>query len=224
MVFKYLCVLDFEATCDREKSFTPAHEVIEFPSVMLQKQENEEYEPISEFREFCKPLYNIKLTEFCKNLTGITQQQVSTASDFPVVLERHQQWLEGFSLDPTELVIVCCGRWDICDMMVDECRRWCLTPHRIYQRMINVKDMFCKQVGPFRGGMKAMLDYLEIPLEGRHHSGIDDSRNIAKMTNLLRNELSDDLVIQVDPKLFKMTKLEKNKAKAALSKRLEKRK
>jgi inhibitor of KinA sporulation pathway (predicted exonuclease) len=31
------------------------------------------------------------------------------------------------------------------------------------------------------GGMVNMLNYLNIPLEGRHHSGIDDTRNIAKI-------------------------------------------
>lgn len=29
--------------------------------------------------------------------------------------------------------------------------------------------------------MVGMLEYLNIPLEGRHHSGIDDTRNIAKI-------------------------------------------
>ena len=29
--------------------------------------------------------------------------------------------------------------------------------------------------------MTNMLDYLHIPLVGRHHSGIDDTRNIAKI-------------------------------------------
>lgn len=219
----YICVLDFEATCDRNKSFTPNHEVIEFPSVLLQKV-GDEYVAISEFREFCKPLYNIKLTEFCKQLTGISQEQVAGADDFPRVLERHRQWLEQFSLDPQELVIVCCGRWDICEMMVDECRRWCMTPHRIHLQMINVKDLFLAKFGSFRGGMKAMLEYMELDLQGRHHSGIDDSRNIARMTNSLRDQLDLSLVIHVDPKLYKMTKLEKSKAKAALERRLEKRK
>lgn len=222
-MFRFLCVLDFEATCDRGQSFTPPHEVIEFPSVMLERNEDNEYRPVAEFQEFCKPLYNIKLTEFCKNLTGITQQQVSTGDDFPKVLERHQQWLSQFSLEPEELVIVCCGRWDICEMMLNECRRWCITPHRIYMRTINVKDLFCKRFGGFRGGMKAMLEYMEIPLQGRHHSGLDDSRNIASMTSVLAGEISLDTVIQVEAKLYKMTKHEKIKAKAALSKRLEKR-
>ena len=29
--------------------------------------------------------------------------------------------------------------------------------------------------------MKEMLDFLKLPLDGRHHSGIDDAKNIAKI-------------------------------------------
>ena len=35
------------------------------------------------------------------------------------------------------------------------------------------------QVKPTKGGMDTMLENLNLPLVGRHHSGIDDTRNIA---------------------------------------------
>ncbi len=37
-------------------------------------------------------------------------------------------------------------------------------------------------------GMTEMLNALEIPLEGRHHSGIDDSRNLSKVILALLNK------------------------------------
>ena len=33
--------------------------------------------------------------------------------------------------------------------------------------------------------MAEMLDLLELPLDGRHHSGIDDAKNIAKIAKSL---------------------------------------
>lgn len=226
-MFDFICVLDFEATCDRDKSFTPAHEIIEFPSVLLQWIEGE-YRVVSEFQEFCKPIYNIKLTPFCKELTGITQEQVSRGFDFPHVLKRHQQWLEGFThLDLERVIIVTCGRWDLVDMLPDECRRWLVKPHQVYHRVINIKDAFCHKYGPFRGGMAPMLAYMDLALLGRHHSGIDDCRNIARMTAQLADSIEQalpDIIIHVDPKVYNLSKQDRAKAKAKLDRQLEKRK
>ena len=55
--------------------------------------------------------------------------------------------------------------------------------------------------------MKTMLRDLHLELEGRHHSGIDDSRNIAKILRTLAQQdphgLGSGLV---QPKLLKKTK------------------
>lgn len=219
----FICVLDFEATCDRDKSFTPQHEIIEFPSVLLQWIDGA-YQVVSEFQEFCRPLYKIKLTDFCKSLTGITQEQVSTGQDFPIVLQHHKEWLQQYTaLDPEEVLIVTCGGWDLVTMLPEECRRWVIRPHWIYHHVLNIKDAFMQRYGPFRGGMAPMLAYMDLELLGRHHSGIDDCRNIARMTLQLIDELTRELVIHVDPKVYHLTKEETAKAQTALSKRLEKR-
>lgn len=36
--------------------------------------------------------------------------------------------------------------------------------------------------------MTAMLEALKLPLEGKHHSGIDDARNIAKIVLTLQGK------------------------------------
>jgi len=46
-------------------------------------------------------------------------------------------------------------------------------------------------------GMKSMLSDLKLALDGRHHSGIDDSRNIAKILRelaKLNHELGQGIV------------------------------
>ncbi|OOQ59110.1 3'-5' exonuclease [Mucilaginibacter pedocola] len=47
---------------------------------------------------------------------------------------------------------------------------------------INVKTLFAlKKKLPFEQGMAGALDILNIPLEGTHHRGVDDAKNIAKI-------------------------------------------
>lgn len=224
-MFRFLCILDFEATCDRDKSFTPSHEIIEFPSVLLELVDGR-YQVVSEFQEFCRPIYNIKLTPFCKELTGITQEQVSKGADFPDVLKRHQAWLDQYTnLNLEDTMIVTCGRWDLVEMLPEESRRWLTKPHQIYHRVINIKDAFLHQYGPFRGGMAPMLTYMGIELLGRHHSGIDDCRNIARMAIELADAIhqAPNIVIQVDPKVYNLSKEDRAKLKTNLERQLQKR-
>ncbi|WP_331281309.1 hypothetical protein [Paenibacillus sp. UNC451MF] len=47
---------------------------------------------------------------------------------------------------------------------------------------ISIKHQHGKMIGRERGvGMERALHMLKLPLEGTHHRGIDDARNIAKI-------------------------------------------
>ncbi|CAN0548094.1 unnamed protein product [Ectocarpus sp. 12 AP-2014] len=55
-------------------------------------------------------------------------------------------------------------------------------PH--FNSWANIKEVFRSQRRPRGGkggGMPAMLSALGLVLEGRHHSGLDDCRNIARI-------------------------------------------
>lgn len=53
---------------------------------------------------------------------------------------------------------------------------------------INVKTLFAlKNKLGHETGMSGALDYLQIPLEGTHHRGIDDAKNIAKILRTILN-------------------------------------
>merc|ERR1711988_209823 len=54
-----------------------------------------------------------------------------------------------------------------------------------FKQWINIKKLFQRVTGTKAGGMKAMLDSLGLRLEGHHHSGLDDSRNIARILAVL---------------------------------------
>lgn len=70
--FQYFVVVDFEATCDKEKNPHP-QEIIEFPSVLVNSMTGQLE---ASFQTYVRPAYHQNLTDFCKELTGIQQIQV----------------------------------------------------------------------------------------------------------------------------------------------------
>lgn len=70
--FQYFVVIDFEATCDKEKNPHP-QEIIEFPSVIVSSTTGQ-LEAC--FQTYVRPTCNQLLSDFCKDLTGIQQIQV----------------------------------------------------------------------------------------------------------------------------------------------------
>ena len=53
----------------------------------------EDWEVVDEFHSFVRPVRVPILTEFCKSLTGIKQEQVDTAEVFPVVFKKWQHFI-----------------------------------------------------------------------------------------------------------------------------------
>jgi inhibitor of KinA sporulation pathway (predicted exonuclease) len=181
---KYICVLDFESTCDGSKGFD--NEIIEFPSILL-KWNGTNYEKISQFQQFCKPLVNHTVSDFCHNLTGISQHQVNNGNNFIDVLNDHYNWINTHTND--DVVFLTCGYWDLGIMMPKECKKWNIIPPKIYLNVINIKDEFKKFYSVSESyGMAWMLENLKMDLIGKHHSGIDDCNNI---TRILQRMISD---------------------------------
>ncbi|MEZ4426296.1 MAG: 3'-5' exonuclease [Nannocystaceae bacterium] len=188
--FDLLVILDFEATCQEGAPPDP-QEVIEFPSVLVSLRERA---VIAEFESFVRPVHHPRLTPFCSQLTSITQADVEAAPTFPEVLAAHQRWLEGERLlgpnaDP--FAFVTCGDWDLVTMLPAQCAAADIditTLPAAYRRWINIKQLFAAVTNKRKGfGMPTMLRTLGLTLEGRHHRGIDDCRNIAKIAVALRD-------------------------------------
>jgi inhibitor of KinA sporulation pathway (predicted exonuclease) len=201
MEYKYWCVIDFEATCwDNKKS---VNEIIEFPSVLFKLNDNNELEYLSEFRKYCKPIVNPKLSNFCVKLTGIKQSEIDQATIFPIVYKQHYEWLLSNIGDEKmleQLIFISCGDWDLKIALPNELKKWytnkdlikdnyeiykfiCKMP-TIYKRFINIKNIFY-DVYKIKGGMVRMLKHMNLELEGRHHSGLDDCKNIGKILKTL---------------------------------------
>ncbi|KAF9289399.1 hypothetical protein BGZ68_009423 [Mortierella alpina] len=85
----YLC-FDVEATCEKGFSFEFPNEVIEFPVVLL---DGSTLEVVDEFHSYVRPTNRPTLSDFCMELTGITQQTINEAPTFTEVLSLFEDWL-----------------------------------------------------------------------------------------------------------------------------------
>lgn len=200
----YLCVLDFEATCwDTTSSKDKSQmEIIEFPSVLYKIDEVTSTQTfISEFAKYVKPTINQTLSTFCTELTGITQSVVNSAQTFIHVYREHIKWIESNVPANATLIFATCGHWDLRTQLPRELQNKKCKKHSYYLKYINVKDEFENFYRTKAGGMTGMLDKLGLKLDGRHHSGIDDTKNIAKIAiHLINAGLTFDnyTIIQLD--------------------------
>lgn len=214
ILFPYVCILDFEATCEKDVKYFD-NEIIEFPSVLLEYNydlQNPSYKNINEFQQYCRPLLKPVVSKFCFELTGITQKIVDNGNNFPTVLEKHHNWLRNATPDINiddniNVIIITCGHWDLGTVMINECKKWNLIPPKIYCQYINIKDIFDDFYKAKSEGMANMLNFLNIVLEGRHHSGLDDCKNIAKIFQriIVDGYIIDKIfIITIDPKMYKI--------------------
>eukprot|EP01090_Pellita_catalonica_P021082 TRINITY_DN7800_c0_g1_i1.p1 TRINITY_DN7800_c0_g1~~TRINITY_DN7800_c0_g1_i1.p1 ORF type:complete len:208 (-),score=26.70 TRINITY_DN7800_c0_g1_i1:9-632(-) len=182
-LFDYLLVLDFEATCDNNRSFGP-QEIIEWPTILYNTRTGKVED---EFHEYIKPIKIPKLTKFCTELTGITQEMVDAGKTCSAVFTEYEAWLTKHGLiggkENKTFAIITCGDWDLRAMAP---KQFALFGGRVplpvyFKEWINIKKCFDQFYKKRARGMAGMLKDLGIPLTGRHHSGIDDCRNILKI-------------------------------------------
>jgi ERI1 exoribonuclease 3 len=134
------------------------------------------------------PTVNPQLTNFCTDLTGITQEMVTNQPILADVLQSFHTWMTDEKLlEPTtKSIFVTCGDWDLYTMLRSQCDYFKLERPDYFNRWINIKKSFNKSTGKYgRDGMMGMLKDLNIQHIGRHHSGIDDCKNIAEILKSL---------------------------------------
>ncbi|XP_033219335.1 ERI1 exoribonuclease 3 [Belonocnema kinseyi] len=179
--FKYLLVLDFEATCEKNSLINP-QEIIEFPCVAVS---TEDWQVKDIFHQYVKPRVHPNLSPFCTDLTGIMQEIVENQPYFPEVLSSFSNWINegGYFLERGKSAFVTCGDWDLNVMIRSHCATEKLKVPEYFNEWINLKRVFCDATKIFPRGITAMLIHLNLPKIGRLHSGIDDVQN---MVNVIR--------------------------------------
>lgn len=182
---KHYIIFDLEATCWEEKNDKPK-EIIEIGAVKL----NKDLEIVDTFSEFVKPTINPELTEFCKTLTSIKQDDVDNAKIFNDAIRDFERWILSSSED---VKLISWGHYDKKQILEE-------SQHKKYsgkiiklleERHISLKHEFAKMRKERTCGMARALEKLNIPLEGTHHRGIDDAKNIAKIFKVVYPDLAN---------------------------------
>lgn len=170
---KNLLIIDLESTCyeqgNEPNSFFS--EIIEIGAVVLN---TETFEVIEEFQTFVKPVLFPALSDFCLNLTTITQEQVDNAPSFKEAIQAIKSVYERY-----DCVFASWGFYDknqfkkVCDKF--------RVAYPFGKDHISLKHEHGNFVNKHPMGMERALKDYKIPLDGTHHRGIDDARNIAKI-------------------------------------------
>ncbi|KAM3180592.1 hypothetical protein ACTXT7_015985 [Hymenolepis weldensis] len=181
-------VLDFESTCDTKAKSGLKAEIIKAQTGEI----------VDEFHKYVRPTENPILSNFCKKLTGISQECVDASSDLQQVLKEFELWLKTkkkelkctFKVDcPNAAVFVTWTDWDIRTCLWNECQRKHLSLPVDFLTRIDLKAVFKQwhastNLGnkcEFQGRLQDAITAAGLTFRGRPHSGIDDAhRSSAK--------------------------------------------
>lgn len=176
-------IFDLEATCwenDRSK----VNEIIEIGAVKL----NENLEIIDTFSMFVKPTINPLLSEFCKILTSIHQEDVDKALIFSDAIKNFEKWI---LLSGNDALLLSWGYYDKNQILKESLeKKYSGKIIKILEeKHFSLKHQFAKIRRERTCGMARALEKLNLPLEGVHHRGIDDAKNITRIFKIVFPEL-----------------------------------
>lgn len=170
-----IVVVDVEATCWKKGVFSRKKETIEIGAVLLLLDRAQS--KWREFQTFVRPRRLPRLSSFCRELTGITQENVDAAPTFPEALGLFLEWsppLEG-------VVLATWSRYDLWQLDLD------LEAHglpKLAVPFLDVKKLAARIVGAksFEETARELApDTVTLP----RHRAIADARRTARILNRL---------------------------------------
>jgi len=163
-------IFDLEATCWEGNQVGRKQEVIEIGAVSADEFGTSN----STFSKLVRPEQNPRLSYYCTNLTGITQEDVNSANHFKIVASEFMRWID---IDEEEYLLCSWGDKDI-EFLQSDCLHnnietgW-LEPY------IDLKTQYHNIRGLQRKrGLKKVLAFEQIEFEGSHHRAFDDAANL----------------------------------------------
>lgn len=169
-------IVDLEATCWEDVRDYDRMETIEIGAVELLSADGA---PAREFARFVRPVVEPELSPFCRRLTTIRQRDVDAAEGFGAVFPAFVAWI-----GPDPFVLCSWGGYDLTQFRGD-CARHGLALPATFERHVNLKQEFARAFSVKPCGLERALAQVGMTLEGTHHRGIDDARNIARLAALV---------------------------------------
>jgi inhibitor of KinA sporulation pathway (predicted exonuclease) len=172
-----IVAVDVEATCWKKGVFSRQKETIEIGAVLLLIDGADSKWP--EFQTFVRPARLPRLSSFCRELTGITQENVDTAPAFPEALQQFLKWSEPLD----RVVLATWSHYDLWQLDLD------LEAHglpKLAASFLDVKKLAARVVGAksFEETARELVpDTVHMP---RHRAIADAHRTARILKRLLR--------------------------------------
>ncbi len=173
---RYLICLDVEATCS-DDSTVPREEmeVIEVGASVLDRDNNWEEKFRIEF--FIKPILHPTLTDFCKNLTHISQEQVDVGKSYVEALEV----MRGFTDGIKDFAWCSWGAFDK-NIFIQDGELHGLSPLLPPEAHFNLKVWYSNLKGFRKGfGLDKAIAKEGLTFVGQHHRALSDAQNVAQI-------------------------------------------
>ena len=172
--YEYYLIVDLEATCcDKQSIPRKEMETIEIGAVLVN---SESLEVVDEFCTFIKPIRHPKLTKFCTEPTTIKQSDVDNAPEYSAAIASFKEWLYQYDN------FLFCSWGDYDKSQLEQDSRYHNLSFPIGSPHLNIKIRFSEKQGfSKKYGMSQALSICKIQLNGVHHRGIDDARNMARL-------------------------------------------
>lgn len=167
-------VLDVESTCWELPEVQPADEISEVIEIGIAVVNTKELKIVENEAIIIRPQKS-KLSKFCTKLTTLTQEYVDQGTTFQAAMEILRK-----NYKANDRVFISWGDYDR-KMFERNCKDYDIK-YPFGPRHTNLKSNFALLHGlPRELGMDAALELLGMKLDGTHHRGIDDARNIANI-------------------------------------------
>jgi len=170
-------VFDLEASCWLN---CPQLQKLEMQTIEIGAvRVTDSFEPLDTFQCFVKPWLNPILSDFCKTLTSITQEQVEGAEDFAAAFPKFLSWAGSSKCE-----FISWGNYDY-NQLTQDCK-WSSIEMFDKQYHKNGKELYQQYTGKFGQGLGKELNKNKIKFEGTPHRGIDDAINIARLLRAVK--------------------------------------
>ena len=188
---KTLVIFDLEATCWEARGDKQS-EIIEIGAVRIARNTGT---VMDTFTIFVKPRENPILSDFCKELTSIRQEDVDLGYDFVPAMYKFNTWLNEYNdeyimswgyYDKNQIMREGTDKNDDSDSMVE-------LETKLVDKHLNMKNQFAHLFNIRRCGLMKALTKLKLTFEGTHHRGIDDCENMAKIYRKVGNKFLDKI-------------------------------
>ncbi len=193
---KQFVFFDFEMLCSDTGMAFDAMEAIRLGAVKYEL----ETEKVSYFDQFIRPQNTEPLSAFCKNLTGITDEDLINADDFTEVFADFLEWIGGikktryFSWSPSDLIRL---KMDATRHALPD-----RTLKKIEQRYIDFQKVFTSRVTKKPISVEDALKLYNLEFIGEKHNPMYDAFNTLRIYHTFINEPVQSDLIMVQKFIF----------------------